>query len=104
MVEIFDTKHEAIKPMKLFHKLGGLTNSKPLQKPIGGNHILRDTLLKERYLFHSLGQEGMKGPFEKEDPLIEQLPPIHIEDKEKDGGYNTVTSRAHLVQIGRAHV
>ena len=48
----------------------------------------------------------MKVPYSKEDPLIEQLPPIHIEDEEKDGGYNAVTSRAYLVphaEGGGAH-
>ena len=106
LVERFDTKHETIKPMKLFHKLGGPANSKPLQKPIGGDHIFHDTLLEARSLFHNLGKEGMRVPFVKEDPLIEKLPPIHIEDEEKDGGYNTVTYRAYLVphaEGGGAH-
>ena len=30
LVERFDKKHEKIKPMKILHKLGGPTNSKPL--------------------------------------------------------------------------
>ena len=83
--------------MKLFHKLRGPTNSKPLHKPTGGDHILHDTLLEARSLFHNLRQEGIKDPSAKKDPLIEQLPPIHIEDEEKDGGYSAVTSRAYLV-------
>ena len=67
---------------------------------------MHDILLEARSLFHNLGQEGMKVPFAKEDPLIEQLPPIHFEDEEKDGGYNVVTSRAYLVphaEEGGAH-
>ena len=71
LVERFDKKHKTIKPIKLFHKLGGRTNSKPLWKPIGGAHILHDTLLEARSLFHNLGKEGMKVPFATEDPLIE---------------------------------
>ena len=80
LVGRFDKEHETIKPrqIKLLHKLEGPTNSKPLQKPIEEAHILHDTLLEARSLFHNLGQEGMKVPFAKEDPLIEQLPPIHI--------------------------
>ena len=67
---------------------------------------MHDTLLEARYLFHYLGQEGIKGPFAKKEPLIKQLPPIHIEDEENDGGYNVVTSRAYLVphaKEGGAH-
>ena len=65
-----------------------------------------DNFLEARSLFDNLGKEGMKVPFAKKDPLIEQLPPIHIEEEEKDGDYRAVTSRVYLVphaEEGGAH-
>ena len=79
--------------MKLLHKLEGPTNSKPLQKPIGGAHILHDTLLESRPISHIPKQEGMEISFSQEDPIIGWLT-IHIEE---DDGNIVVTSRAHLV-------
>ena len=48
----------------------------------------------------------MQVPFSKEDPLIEQVTPIHIEEEEKDGGNSVGTSRSYLVphvEEGGAH-
>lgn len=38
----------------------------------------------------------MEIPFSKEDPLIEKVIPIHVEEEEKAGGNNAVISRAYL--------
>ena len=62
--------------------------------------------MEEKTLSHTFGQEGMQVPFAKEDPLIDYLPPIDIEDEEQDGGYSAVTSKAYLVphvEGGGAH-
>ena len=94
------------KQSKLVHGLKESKNSNPLQKTVGKVPILHNTLLEERSLSHVFGQESMKVPFSKEDPLIKQMTPIHIKEEEEDGGYNAVTSRAYLVphaEEGGAH-
>ena len=88
LVERFDGKHyetpwtELNKPKKtkILHGLKGPINSTPFQKTVEEAHILHNTLLESISLSHILGQEGMKVPFSKEDPLIEKVTPIHIEE------------------------
>ena len=104
LVERFDGKHsetslmELNKPKqtKILQGLKGPINSTPLHKTVEEANIFHKNFLEARSLAHILGQEGIKIPFLKEDPLIEKVTPIHIEEEEKVGGKNVVISRAYL--------